>query len=358
MLCYSFIHTSQNENWLTIAYSGLLDDPSIDAVYIPLPAGLHYEWALKALAKGKHVLIEKPATVNASEAELLFRSPLLQQPNAPVLLEAMHFSFQPTWQYFLNLVDRPNIQTVNAIAKLPSYIIPHGGIRFDYELGGGNMLDLGTYPMFALRQIMGAEPEECTACKTRTAPPPYQLCDEFAEASFRFPGGRVGDAIMDMRAPVTTFPTFNVMVLHNEVKLEDSKIPTGQRKSVIRKLNLSNFLMSSFWHRIEIVDEYIIREESGGRVVKRWTTKEYKKIYTFQDFGVDQPGEPFWGSYRHQLEQFVNHIRGNQGSGLWVGTEDSLAQAKIIDMAYEKSGLPLRPTSTFRPEHSTRPSAY
>ncbi|KAJ4250133.1 hypothetical protein NW762_011944 [Fusarium torreyae] len=335
------------------SYEDLLDDPSIDAVYIPLPAGLHYEWALKALAKGKHVIIEKPATVNTIEAELLFRSPLLRQPNAPILLEAMHFRFQPAWQYFLGLVDPQNIQAANAIAELPSFMIPKGGIRFDYDLGGGNILDLGTYPLYALRQIMGSEPEQCTMCKTKTAPSPQQLCDEFAEASFRFSGGRAGNAVMNMRASVTTFPTFDITVSHRETESQDPKLPKGQTKSLIRKLSFSNFLMCSFWHRIDVVDEYIVRDAVSGKVIKGWTTKESKKIYTFKDAGINQPGEPFWTSYRHQLEQFVNRIRGNKGSGLWIGYEDSLAQAKMIDMAYEKSGLPLRPTSKFRLEDTT-----
>jgi predicted dehydrogenase len=125
------------------------------------------------------------------------------------------------------LVDRLNIQVVNAIIKLPSYVIPNGGIRFNYELSGGNMLDLGTYPMSALRQIMSAEPEEYIACKTRVAPPPRQLYDEFAEVSFLFPGGRIKEAVINMRALVMTFPTFNVIILHNEVKLNDLKILEG-----------------------------------------------------------------------------------------------------------------------------------
>ncbi|KAF4999001.1 hypothetical protein FGRMN_2800 [Fusarium graminum] len=321
------------------SYQALLDDTSTDAVYIPLPAGLHYEWAMRALAKGKHVIVEKPATVNAAEAEMLFRSPLLQQPDAPILLEALHFRFQPAWQYFLSLIDRAQIHTVDAIAKLPSYIIPKGGIRFDYDLGGGNILDLGTYPLNALRQIMGNEPEECTMCRTRNAPPPQQLCDEFAKASFRFPGDKVGNAVMNMRASVTKFPTFDITVTYCERKLEDTSLFKGHKKSLLRKLSIKNFLMSSFWHRIDIVDEYIIRDGC-------------KKIYTFKDTGIEQPGKPYWTSYRHQLEQFVNHVRGNKGSGLWVDYEDSLAQARMVDMTYAKSSLPLRPTSQFRLDNS------
>ncbi|KAF5676097.1 hypothetical protein FHETE_2224 [Fusarium heterosporum] len=336
------------------SYQALLDDPSIDAVYIPLPPGLHYEWALKALAKGKHVIVEKPATVNAAEAEILFRSSLLQQPKAPILLEAMHFRFQPTWQYFLSLVDRDQIHTVKAIAELPSYLIPKGGNRFGYDLGGGNILELGTYPINALRQIMGDEPEECTMCRTESGPPPHQLYDEFAEASFRFPGDKVGKAVMNMRAPVTTFPTFDITVTHREHRVDDKNLPQGQSKWLLRKLSIKNFLVSAFWHRIDMVDEYSIRDEVGGKVLKKWTTKQCKKIYTFKDAGIKQPGEPYWTSYRHQLEQFVSRVRGSKGSGLWVDNEDSLAQAKMIDMAYAKSGLPLRPTSQFRLEDLTR----
>lgn len=326
-------------------YSDLLNNQAIDAVYIPLPAGLHYEWALKALSKGKHVLIEKPAVVNATEAELLFRSPLLGQPTAPVLLEAMHFRFQPAWQYFLGQVDGPRVKTAEAVARLPSYIIPAGGIRFDFEMGGGNMLDLGTYPMNALRHIMGTEPEECTVCTIKPAPPPNQLCDEFAKATFRFPGGRTGTATMDMRAPITTFPTFDLMVSHHEVKLEDTNISKGQAKFMTITLSMRNFLMSSFWHQIDILHEFRIRDETNGKLIKQWATKETKKIYTFEDAGIKCESQAYWTSYRHQLEQFVNRVRGSEGSGLWVSNEDSLAQAKMIDMAYRQSGLPVRPSA-------------
>lgn len=340
-------------SFLTIMSLAMLNDPSIDAVYISLPSGLHYEWVLKALAKGKHVHVEKPAVVNATEAEALFRSPLLQKPNAPVLLEAIHYRFQPTWQYFLSLVDRGNLQLVTSVAKLPSYMIPQDGIRFDYELGGGNMLDLGTYVMYVLRQVMGTEPEECTKCTVRTPPPPNDLCDEAAEATFCFPGSAIGKAVMDLRASVFILPTFKVTVVHKEVAVEDDDLSQGEQKFHIRRLTLNNFLVAAVSHCIDIEDEFIIRKAEGGGVVKRWTRKESKKVFTFEDAGINQPSEPSWTSYRHQLEQFVNHTRGREGSGLWVSSEDSLAQAKMIDMAYKKSSLPLRPTSKFQLEETT-----
>lgn len=55
------------------SYQELLDDPSIDAVYVGLPNGLHFEWTMKALKAGKHVLLEKPSVSNGEEAKILFQ---------------------------------------------------------------------------------------------------------------------------------------------------------------------------------------------------------------------------------------------------------------------------------------------
>ena len=336
------------ESHIDHEHLAVLDDPAIDAVYIPLPSGLHFEWALKALTKGKHVLLEKPAVVNAIEAEALVHSPQLQHTNAPILLEALHYRFQPTWQYFLSLVDRPNLHSVYATAKLPFYMIPKNGIRFDHKLGGGNMLDLGTYPMHAVRQIIATEPEECTRCDVRLSSA-SDLCDEAAEASFLFPGGVMAEISTDLRATLTTLPTFKICVVHKEVPQEAHDVSQGQRTSCVRKLTINNFLMAAVWHCIHIEDEFIVRRAIDGQVIKRWSKKQSKKVYTFSEIGMDQPGEPFWTSYRHQLEQFINRIRGRSGSGLWVSNEDSLSQARMIDMAYAKSGLPLRPSSKIQP---------
>ncbi len=318
-------------------------------VYVPLPNGLHFEWSLRALAKGKHVLLEKPSVSNAAEAVTLFRSPLLQKPEAPVLLEAFHYRFQPTWQYFLTLVDRPNVKHVYAYGVIPSFAFSKDDIRFRYELSGGAMMDFGTYLMSILRGVFGTEPEECIDCTVRKCPQPNELCDEAAKAKFRFPGGGVGEIDADLQGSLFDRKLIpRVTVTHKEVPVPDDKLPAGQEKVRTRKLVLVNFMISAAWHRIDIEDEYTVRKTDGGAVVKRYTEKESKKVYTFKDAGIDQPGEPYWLSYRHQLEQFVNRIRGRPGSGLWVDAEDSIAQAKMIDMAYTKADLPLRPTSKFQ----------
>lgn len=151
------------------SYQALVDDPAIDAVYIPLPNGLHFEWALKSLQAGKHVLLEKPSTSNAIEAECLFRSGLLTQAHGnvkgggpPVLLEAFHTVFHPAFKRFLELIEPANVVEGHATMEAMKHIIPiDGNIRMDYDLSGGSLLDCGTYAIVAIRQIFQEEPLEC-----------------------------------------------------------------------------------------------------------------------------------------------------------------------------------------------------
>lgn len=198
---------------------------------------------MKTLNKGKHVLVKTPLAVNAIEAEALSRSPMLQKPNAPILLEAMHHRFQPSWQYFLSLVDQSSLDHVVCIGKLPSHIIPKTSVQLGYETGGGNLLNLGTYGMCVLWEIIGAEPEECTKCAARRTPL-NELCDEAAGSTFRFPHGPVGEMVTDMRASVFILPTFIATVVHKEVPAEDFKLSRGQMKFRIRKATLNNFLVA------------------------------------------------------------------------------------------------------------------
>lgn len=342
-------------------YQELLDDPSIDAVYIPLPNGLHLEWALKALAKGKHVLLEKPSVCNAEEADLLFHSPLLQpsptNPQPPILLEAFHYRFQPSWLVFLTLIDPPNVEHAKAVLYVPRVAFASDDIRFRYDLGGGSLLDLN-YTMSVLRVVFGAEPVECTACDVKTMPPPFELCDYRYDATWRFPNGGTGETHATLQASlretVSNFPA--VTVRHRPVVVANAdvgagkEVEAGEEVTKTRTVTLHNFIMGVLWHRIDVEDEFVVRRAEGGEVVRRWTVKESRKAYTYREAGVDRESEPFWKTYKYQLDAFVDRVRGREGTGEWVNLEDSLGLTKMVDMAYEKSVLPLRETSKFRLE--------
>lgn len=307
------------------------------------------------MAAGKHVLLEKPSTSNAQEAELLFRSPLLLNPSqqdgrpAPVLMEAFHSFFTPAWRLFLSTIDRPSVAHVHARAVVPSFIAKDDDIRFDYNLAGGSAMDLGTYTVMAVRGTLGVEPEECVEAELQRRPPPREKCDGSFRAVFRFPGDVIGEVEGGLRGSnyVWSWPTLTVQ--HRAVVDAGEECEEGEEVKRTRKVTLVNFMFGPVYHRIDIEDEFIVTNKGSGQVLRKYVKKETKKAYTFREMGDDEPGEIYWSTYRHELEQFVNRVRGREGNGAFISHENSMAQMRALDMIYEKSGLGLRPTSEYRP---------
>ncbi|KAF2445318.1 NAD(P)-binding protein [Karstenula rhodostoma CBS 690.94] len=286
------------------SYEEILDDPAIDVVYIPLPTGLHLEWALKALVKGKH----------SSEG--------------PILMEAFHSRFALAWQQFLAVLDPPNISHAIAKAMLPSYIAGDNVIRFDYSIGGGTLLDLGTYPLASIRDAFSAEPEECIDAKLTPMAPPREKCDHTFYAKFRFPNGGTGEINGTLRAPKTHLSLPNITVTHKPVPApEEAKKAVGKGAEVTR------------------TRKFEIRDAGSSTVKREYTKTDTKKAYTFREIDRDAAGEIHWSTYRYMLEEFVNKVKGRKGSGVFVSHEESIAQSRALDMIYEKSRLGLRPTS-------------
>jgi predicted dehydrogenase len=328
----------------------ILDDPAIDVVYIPLPVGLHLEWTLKALAKGKHVLLEKPATSNLEEAEILHHHRLLNQSSegGPVLMEAFHSRFTPGWQQFLAVLDPPNISHAIAKAMVPNWVLSDDDIRFDYSLGGGTLLDLGTYPLASIRDAFSTEPEECIDAKMTPMAPPREKCDHTFYAKFRFPNGGIGEVDGSVHAPATHFSLPTITVTHKPVPALEEEAKEASDKGAdmtrTRKVTFGNLLWPTYYHYVTVEDKFEIRDAGSSKVKREYTKTETKKAYTFREMGRDAAGETHWSTYRYMLEEFVNKIKGRKGSGIFISHEDSIAQSRALDMIYEKSGLGLRPT--------------
>jgi predicted dehydrogenase len=86
---------------------------------------------------------------------------------APVLLEAVHYLFHPAWQTFLSLLSTPDIVSVYSSLSAPAYFFPKDDIRFVYKLSGGTLMDMGTYAISTLRQVICSMPEECVSATPR-----------------------------------------------------------------------------------------------------------------------------------------------------------------------------------------------
>ena len=334
------------------SYQTLIDDPSIDAIYNPLPNGLHYEWTQKALAAGKHVLLEKPSTSNATEATNLFRtsSSSIQGRPAPVLLEAVHFRFHPAWQKFLSLIDPQTTEEAHSTHHLPKGIFPDDDIRFRYDLAGGCLMDFGYYNVQCLRQIFGTEPEECLRADLRRAPLDEKI-DQAFSAAWRFPNGGIGSIESDLKflggypfpwltSKIPGLKTPSCRVKHHKAPVVDEELPKDLAHTVVKTVIMWCMSFPSIWHRIDLILDHTLKNVSTGEVVKTWTEISYIKEY------VGKVGDASWSTYRHQLEEFVNKVRGRKSTGMWIEAEDSIKQMEMIDGAYRKAGVPVRPSRT------------
>ncbi len=140
------------------SYDAVLEDPEVDAVYIPLVNSLHREWTLRALSAGKHVLCEKPLAMNASEAEDMAGA---AQRSGRHLMEAFMYRFHPRTRRFVESVRDP----LYVQARFGFTLDKPANYRMQSALGGGALLDVGCYTVSAARWILG-EPSTVHAYAT------------------------------------------------------------------------------------------------------------------------------------------------------------------------------------------------
>ncbi len=143
-------------------YEALLDDTGVDAVYLPLPNSLHAPWAQRAAAAGKHVLCEKPLALHLAEAQAMFAA---ARRHGVVLLESYPYWFQPQTGALVALLQSGAIGSVRSVQAGFGFTLrqPAGNIRMDPALGGGALLDAGSYPLSLIRLVMGCAPQRVQA---------------------------------------------------------------------------------------------------------------------------------------------------------------------------------------------------
>jgi D-xylose 1-dehydrogenase (NADP+, D-xylono-1,5-lactone-forming) len=164
------------------SYEELLGDPDVEAVYIPLPNGLHVEWTLAALAAGKHVLCEKPLSPRAEEVERCFDA---ADEAGLVLSEAFMWRHHPQADRLVTLVREGAIGELRLIRAAFSFPLNRSpDVRWDADLDGGALLDVGCYCVSGSRLLAGAEPERVHG-EALTAP---SGVDSRFAGTLRFPG--------------------------------------------------------------------------------------------------------------------------------------------------------------------------
>jgi predicted dehydrogenase len=139
------------------SYEDLLADREIEAVYNPLPNHLHVPWSIKAAEAGKHVLCEKPISLNAPEAYELLR---VRDRTGVKIGEAFMVKTHPQWLRVRELARNGTIGQLKTISTIFSYFNRDPeNVRHRPEWGGGGLFDIGSYPITLSRWLFGEEPE-------------------------------------------------------------------------------------------------------------------------------------------------------------------------------------------------------
>ncbi|MEP3331576.1 Gfo/Idh/MocA family oxidoreductase [Sedimentitalea sp.] len=237
------------------SYDALLTDPAIDTIYVPLPNHLHVEWSLKALDAGKHVLCEKPMTMQADEFDQLIAK---RDDTGLMAAEAYMIVHHPQWQRVRQMVQD------GAIGKLV-----HIGGRFSFtnrdasnirnraEVGGGGLRDIGVYVFGAARFVTGAEPDEIAA-RVR-----WENCvDVFADVQAEFPDCTYSAYVSTRMHP------YQEMLFHGEAGVIRLTAPFNAQVFGEARIELHQPDLGVRVERFPADNHYVLQVEAFGRTVR------------------------------------------------------------------------------------------
>lgn len=271
------------------SYEALIEDPELDAIYNPLPNALHAEWTLRALAAGKHVLCEKPFTSNAAEAERVAEAAARA---GRVCMEAFHYRYHPLAQHIVELVRSGELGAVRRIETFMCVPLPfRSDIRYQLDLGGGAMMDVGSYAVSMARHFSGEEPEVIAARATLLSPG----VDRRMEAELRFPSGATGRMIASLWSATLLKIAAHIECERGSIKAWNPVVP-------------------QLYHHLTI------------------TTPAGRRRLRF----------PRVATYTCQLRAFVAAVR--ESKPIPTDPADAVKNMRVIDAVYRAAGLQPRPS--------------
>ncbi|HUW92806.1 MAG TPA: Gfo/Idh/MocA family oxidoreductase [Bacteroidales bacterium] len=170
------------------SYEEFVADPELDIVYISSPHSHHLEHTLLALRHGKHVLCEKPMSINAAEVEIMVSE---ARSRGLFLMEALWPPFQPSYLKAQEILDGGKLGKIVHMRGKFAFLSGYDEMlrTYNINLGGGSLLDIGIYPIMDIIRYMGL-PESIEVCAV-LAP---TGADKSTSAIFRFSDGRLAEA--------------------------------------------------------------------------------------------------------------------------------------------------------------------
>jgi predicted dehydrogenase len=271
-------------------YQELIAGDDVDAVYIPLPNGMHGRWTMAALEAGKHVLCEKPFTANAEEAGAVAAA---AGRSDRVVMEAFHWRYHPLAARLLEIIGSGELGAIRQVDSALCFPLPRwSDIRWQLDLAGGSLMDAGCYPVHIVRSLAGCEPTVVSARAKQRTPG----VDRWIQARLQFPTGASGTVTAAMWSAAVVRTSARVVGETGSVSVINPQAP-------------------------QIFNLLTVR--AGGR-----TRRERVK------------GGP---TYEYQLRSFVDAVR--TGAPVLTPPAGSVANMTLIDEIYRAAGLQPRPVT-------------
>ena len=278
-------------------YRSLITDSEVEVIYNPLANGLHGPWNIEAMKAGKHVLSEKPSASTADEARRVL---YVQAETGVCFMEAFHYRYHPVMDRMVELASSGELGAISHVDIVMGFPLTRpDDPRWNFELAGGSLMDVGCYAVHAIRTLssaLGGSPEVVEASAV-----PHEADDRVdaeLSADVSVAEGVTGHFHSSFLLPEMTF----------------TLLLEGSEGTALAH----NFCQPALDNRITI---------TRG-----------------DDVSVEKHGDR--SSYTYQLEAFGRQVR--EGASIHSDATDALEQATVMDACYAAAGLPLRPETTLR----------
>lgn len=241
------------------SYEELLQDKTIDAIYIPLPNHLHVEWSKKCMEAGKHVLCEKPLALTTEKIKELIE---VRDRTGMKISEAFMVRSHPQWIKSREMVQSGTLGDLKAIQGFFSYFnVDSQNIRNISDYGGGSIWDIGCYPINTSRFLFNEEPTRVIALMEND--PEFKV-DILSSAILEYPSGQ---AVFTSATQITPYQRMNVFGTKKHLEIE---IPFNSPNKTTTRLFLNDTVSRDSEREIieiETCDQYTLQGDNFSQAI-------------------------------------------------------------------------------------------
>ncbi len=280
------------------SYLNLVQDPEIEICYVAVPHPFHLELAKLAMSHGKHVLVEKPAAVNAAQwAEMT----ACAQENHVFLMEAVWTRFFPAITALRELLTPARLGALKALFCSFSYFTPDArreSRNLSPALAGGGLLDVGVYCLHLCDALFGEAPETLTGFAAIDSDQNRFAVDEQAIMQAVYPGGRMASMACGVR---TTMPDTAVLC----TQTASIEVPHFWKPTELRISQKEGFDVTTETKCFPVVQRTGLPEDEGFRF-------ELQHVHACLAQGLCQSPEVSWATTARVLSQ-CDQLRAQWG---------------------------------------------